>query len=262
MNVRYLPLVALALVIAFSGCPKKQTVVIPDATMVVARDGTGDYKTIQAAIDNATYGDVIYVKAGTYKGGVKLAVLDEVVLAGAGPGRTIIDADDDYAALTFDGGDCEVYGFTLRDASSHGVYVKDGHHIVRNCLVIGNGDRGIYFSSFSGDPSAEIDHCTIATNDVSGVYIPDDNEETSITNCIIAYNGRGIVSDDDKGRMTIDYNCVYEADDGETFDRVSAGRGNISEDPEFKDAADGDFSLKPGSPCAGAASDGGNMGCF
>jgi len=60
--------------------------------------------------------------------------------------------------------------------------------------------------------------------------------------------------------MTVDYNCVYE--DGNAFDGVTEGVGNIEEDPEFKDSAGGDFSLEPGSPCIGAASDGDNMGCF
>jgi hypothetical protein len=260
MNVRYLSLVALALVIVFSGCPKKQIVAFPDANVVVARDGSGDYKSIQSALDDADDGDVIYVKAGTYKGGIEIEDLEDIVLAGADPGRTIIDADDDYAALTLDADDCEVYGFTLRDASSHGIYVKDGHHTVRNCLVIGNGDRGIYFSSFSGDPSAEIDHCTVAGNDVSGIYIPNDNEETSITNCIVADNDRGIVTDGNDGGMTVDYNCVYE--DGNAFDGVTEGVDNIEEDPGFKDTAGGDFTLAPDSPCIGAASDDTNMGCF
>lgn len=37
------------------------------ADIVVDDDGTGDYETLQAALENATDGDTIYVKAGTYQ---------------------------------------------------------------------------------------------------------------------------------------------------------------------------------------------------
>jgi len=256
MNRIALLIVLVASVATFVGCPKKQTVGMPDYDILVAQDGSGDYTSIQDAIDDASDGDLIYVKAGVYEEEVEIEDRDDINLMGAGPDRAIIDADDEYAAVTLASDGCRLSGFTLTNASSHGVYLKDGHHSIHRCLITDNGDRGIYFTSFSGDPSASIDHCTIVENDVSGIYSPTDHRKTSITNCIIADNGRGIVSDDDEGNMRIDYNCVYE--DGSEFDRVTEGKGNIIEDPEY----DGDFRLEPGSPCIGAASDGTNMGCF
>ena len=250
--------VALSSLVLF-GCPKKQTVAEPEADIVVAEDGTGDYYSISRAIAKAEPGDVIYVRPGVYEEAVEVDV-DDIALVGAGPDRTIIDADGDYAALTLAAEEADVSGFTLRGASSHGIYIKDGHQRVDHCLIVDNEDRGIYFSSFSGSPSADIDHCTIADNDVSGIYSPTDSPRTSITNCIVAYCNRGIVSDENEGGMTVDHNCVYN--DSEDFDRVTRGRGNITEDPEFVDPEDGDYRLGPDSPCRGQADDGMDMGCF
>ena len=48
-------------------------------------------------------------------------------------------------------------------------------------------------------------------------------------------------------------------EDGVTFD-LTGINGNISDDPLFKDAQNGDFSLDDDSPCKGKADDGGDMG--
>lgn len=253
--------VALAFaLVAFSGCPSTKSVVPAGTDIVVALDGSGDYRSVSEAVSAAEDGDVIYVAAGVYQEAVEIEDLRGVTLTGAGADQTIIDADQEYAAATLEGEDIELSGIAFRNAASHGVYVRDGHCRIRRCLVVGNGDRGIYFSSFSGEPTAEIDHCTIADNSVSGIYAPTDREETRVTNCIVAFNGRGIVSDKDEGNMTIEYNCVYE--DGDEFDRVTEGGGNITDDPEFINRDAGDYRLAPGSPCIGQASDGGNLGCF
>ncbi|MBN2538040.1 right-handed parallel beta-helix repeat-containing protein [candidate division WOR-3 bacterium] len=253
--VTVLMLACLALV--FTGCPKKQTVALPDYDILVAADGSGDFESIGAALMAADEGDVIFVRAGTYYEDVEVET-DRVKLIGAGPDRTVIDADGEYAAVTIDADNCRVEGFCLRGADSHGAYVRDGHHAIQHCLIIENGDRGVYFSSFSGEPSAVIDHCTIVENEVSGIYIPAQTSKTRVTNCIIAGNGRGIVADDDEGLMTVDWNCAWE--DGDEFDRVeeSLGENNIIEDPNL----DRSFQPGPGSPCIGAASDGTNIGCF
>ncbi|UCG42002.1 MAG: right-handed parallel beta-helix repeat-containing protein [candidate division WOR-3 bacterium] len=260
MTYKQLLLLASAACVALIGCAKKLTLAVPDADIVVAQDGSGNHTTISSALDEADEGYVIYVKQGTYRGGVEIKEPGGIVLVGAGPGVAIIDAGGDYAALTIDADDCEVSGFTLRDASSHGIYIKDGSHKIHHCLVTGNGDRGIYFTSFGGSPSAVVDHCTVTDNEVSGIYSPEDNEDTEVTNCIVAFTGRGIVTDENEGGIKVEYNCLHN--NGTDLDRVSEGEGNIFEDPEFTDLDSGDYTLKASSPCLGAASDGANMGCF
>jgi hypothetical protein len=257
MATRLSVLLLTCFALVFTGCPKRQTIAMPDYDILVATDGSGDFEEIGDALMVADEGDVIFIKAGEYEEEVEIET-DRVQLVGAGPDRTIIDADDGYAAVTLNADRCRVEGICLRGAGSHGVYIKDGHHVVKRCLIVDNGDRGIYFSSFSGEPSAEINHCTIADNEVSGIYIPTQTSKTRIIDCIITENGRGIVADDDDGLIAIEHNCVWEA--GDEFDRVeeSVDASNIIEDPEL----DGDYVPEPDSPCRGAASDGTDMGCF
>ena len=248
------------LMLVFVGCPKKQTVANPsNADIVVAADGSGDYEEITEALDAADDGDVIYVGPGTYEEEVEVEK-DDITLLGAGPGKTIIDAGGEYAALTLAGDDCTVEGFSLTGGESHGLYVKDGHHDISRCLIYGNDDRGIYLSNMFGTGTAVIEYCTIVDNDVSGIYSIDDPEETEIHFCIIARNERGIVSDEDKGGMTIDYNVLDNQD--ENFDDVPEGEGNVESAPKFVDPEDGNYKLKKSSPAIDIDGEGHTAGCF
>ena len=58
-------------------------------TIIVDDDGTGDYKTIQAAIDNASAGDYIIVKAGTYGDQLTINVPGLTISAASGEVPTI-----------------------------------------------------------------------------------------------------------------------------------------------------------------------------
>ncbi len=255
-------LLAAVLAAALSGCPKKQTVANErdyNRKVTVAQSGRADYKTITEALADARRGWLIEVRAGVYEEEVKIET-DEVTLRGAGPGKTVIDADDSYAALTIEGDNVVVEGLALRGASSHGVYVKGKDAVVRRCLITGNGDRGVYFSFMGGSPSAVIDHCTVADNKVSGLYIPTQNSRTAVTNTIIARNGRGVVCDKDDRSMKFDYNCLDNK--GDNYNSVTPGRHDIQKDPRFTDPGDGDYTLKKNSPCIGAAKDDTNIGCF
>jgi len=196
---------------------------------------------------------------GTYKEEVEVEK-DETTLLGAGPGKTVIDAGGEFAALTLSGEDCTVEGLTLTGGVSHVINVKDGHHDISRCLIYGNDDRGIYLSNMFGTGTARIEYCTIVDNGPSGIYSIDDPSGTEIRFCIIAGNGRGVVSDEDKGGMTIEYNVLDN--EGENFDDVPEGEGNVESDPRFINPKGGDYRLEKSSPAIDVDGKGHTAGCF
>lgn len=252
---------AALLAVAAVRCASREAAPPVKADIIVAADGSGRYHSINKALSQAEDGQVIFVKAGFYTEEVEVpADRQNLVLVGAGPGRTVIDADGEYAALTLKGTGTKVSGFTLRGGSSHGLYVPDGHQAIDHCLIYGNKDRGIYISDIYGKGTAEVRHCTIVDNEVSGIYTVADDKSTSFVDCIIAFSERGIVCDRNENNATVENNCLYNT--GENLDRIGPGADNIMKDPLFVNRDNRDYHLKPGSPCLKAASDGRNIGCF
>lgn len=70
------------------------------ANAVVAKDGSGDYKTVSEAIGAASGAQfVIYVKAGVYKEKIQTSK-DGITLIGDGKYSTIIEGDDSVSGGT------------------------------------------------------------------------------------------------------------------------------------------------------------------
>jgi hypothetical protein len=257
--------VAVALTaLAFAGCvvhTETRTVYItPVGRLVVAQDSGATFQTISAALDSARDGDTVFVMPGEYREVVKIVKLRHITLLGADPATTVIDAGDEYAAIELRTDSNRVSGFTVRGADSHGLWVRDGQQFIDHCLIIGNGDRGIYLSSMAGRAYATITHCTVADNGEVGIHAARDDSSTVITDCVIAFNPRGIVTDQPEGRIVVRRNCMFG--NGADFDRVVPGDSNLAKDPQFIDRPNGDFRLKKGSPCIGAGSGGTNLGAF
>ena len=61
----------------------------------------------------------------------------------------------------------------------------------------------------------------------------------------------------------IDNNCYHGQSSGDADEESgNIGDDNVTSDPEFVDAASGDFTLSSGSPCEGAAPNGLNLGAW
>ncbi|MBM4117412.1 hypothetical protein FJ251_06645, partial [bacterium] len=81
---------------------------LPAVTYHLDAAGTGDFPTISAAIYAAESGDSILLAAGLYLGpaNTRLSFAGrDIVLAGAGPGATILDCEDSgVRAVRFENG--------------------------------------------------------------------------------------------------------------------------------------------------------------
>jgi hypothetical protein len=260
------PTLVALLLLAFSAlqCVSTRTIgrpALPKPDFVVAQDGSTDYESIGDALDEAEAGDVILIKPGVYQEEVEI---DEdagpFTLVGENPAATVIDADGEYAALTLKSNGNHISGLTLKGGESHGIYIPGGKQKIDYCLIIGNGDRGIYISTMSGGGSADINHCTFADNKVSSIYCANRNDKTTISNSILTNDNRDLAWDGDGLNLVVNNSCLFCPDAGS--DVAVSGSHNIREDPKFRAPETDDYRLKPGSPCLKAASDGSNMGCF
>lgn len=114
------------------------------ATITVDDDGGADYTNIQNAIDNATDGDTIEVRDGTYFGNI---VVDKpLTLSGTNTERTIISGDGKDSTLKLLANHTLLHGFTVMsdvDSLAYGVYAEGHHNTIRDVNCSSNGTSGI-----------------------------------------------------------------------------------------------------------------------
>lgn len=113
------------------------------ATWSVEADGTGDYDSIQAAIDAAEDGDLVLVGPGTYTGRVDFGGKALEVASTDGPESTVIDP---AGALAFvvrfeegEGADSVLDGFTISNEGEQGIRIIDSSPTLRNLVLTGLG---------------------------------------------------------------------------------------------------------------------------
>lgn len=163
--------------------PNYRTIKVPD-----------DYLNIQAAIDNASEGDVVFVKNGTYT--EDLQINKSLSLKGEDRNSTVIRGTGNATILVRH--DCvSISDFTIQSPVST-IYDYGIHLLaVKNCSVFHNNiesaENGIwlYDSSF-----IEIVENIIIGNWVEGIYLENSHHNSIINNRILDsfYNGVGIRS--------------------------------------------------------------------
>jgi len=167
------------------------------------------YKTIQAAIENASDGDIIKVYPGTYDG--PIVINKEIKLIG----DPIIDGHGGYA-INITANNTLIENFTIHNASV-GIYVHNDSFIlqnitINNCTIYNESvdGTGIYFEEVN---DSIISNCKINDTDY-GIYF-DTVTHTKIYNCSI--------SGGDEANI-----YGYESSKNEIFDcNISDGEGGI-----------------------------------
>lgn len=83
------------------------------ATLTVSSDGSGDYASVQAAVDAATSGDTIEIGPGTFSEAVSVSA-KTLYLQGSGIGSTILDGDGAPTVLTVQGAGLNLAQMTIQ----------------------------------------------------------------------------------------------------------------------------------------------------
>ncbi|MCW4033829.1 MAG: pectinesterase family protein, partial [Candidatus Bathyarchaeota archaeon] len=119
---------------------ESNTIVVPD-----------DYSTIQEAINNASDGDTVFVKAGTYY--EALVIETSISLVGEDSASTVIDGSNssvtDVVQVKAD--NVTVSGFTIRNSSGAKYYEKAGVYVefssganISGNIIMDNYGHGVH----------------------------------------------------------------------------------------------------------------------
>ena len=171
--------------------------------------GTGNYSSIQDAVDNASDSDTIFVydESSPYYETIKIS-WKSINLIGENKNTTIIDGMNESNVIYVNSDNIRISGFTIRNSSKTGtnyragifVYVNSDYvNIVGNKLC--NNYYGILFyysgphNEYSKTETYRLTDCIISGNNISNNYIgmylrySDDNE---IYNNTISNNNLGV----------------------------------------------------------------------
>jgi parallel beta-helix repeat protein len=106
-------------------------------TWIVDDDGPADFHTIQEAIDAASPGDVIQVRAGTYNERIKITK-NSLSIIGEDAGTTIIDGQGLPYVVKIQANYTTVKNFTIRDAPvGEGVNMGGSGNVIEGNIITG-----------------------------------------------------------------------------------------------------------------------------
>ena len=127
---------------------------------------SGDYATLEDAVDAAEDGDVLELEAGTFDGGVSLNALD-VTIRGAGAGSTTIVGGD--PVLTSESGDLSIEDLTIDGDGGAGLRVRDGALVLTDLTIedVGGAQNG--GGLYAVENPVSVTRVTFSRGDV-GVY--------------------------------------------------------------------------------------------
>ena len=122
------------------------TIIVPD-----------DYRTIQRAIDNASYGDTIYVKNGEYHENIVIDIEEDeehpdkiLNIIGANSNYTVIEGCGKDAVIRIISDNINFVEFTVRNGAPDGAYAGSGVHLsasncnISNCIITENNKIGLF----------------------------------------------------------------------------------------------------------------------
>jgi len=194
MRSRAVPLL-LAFLLVAAGSASARTLKVPR-----------DYPTIQTAVDEARYGDLVLVKKGTYEEDVKIVTAGVRLL---GEGKPVIDAKN--LPLFIEGATSVIVtGFRLLGSRGDGVLIRQCSTVtIEKCVIRDTVRSGV---RVEGSANVVIRSCKFADIGDAGVVLTTDSLGIGTSDCTI-YRNEFKSADDDAivvqgDRNTIEKNTI------------------------------------------------------
>jgi hypothetical protein len=173
LTARILAGLTLSSLIVSAGVPAEAGSAPGPRTIVVALDGSGDYRSIQEAVDVAGKGDTVFLKPGRYEQDLTIHSKDHLKLVGAGQDKvTLVGREDVVGVLhvgkwPYGATNIEISDMTINEHGGHSVGLFNGRGVVLKRLTV----NGMLFSQQVED--ARIEECTIGGSETTGVQFAD-----------------------------------------------------------------------------------------
>lgn len=141
--------------------------------ITVALDGSGDFTSIQEAIDSAKKGDTVFLKPGRYQQDFTVHSKDQIKIVGAGQdkvtllGRETIVGVVHVGKWPYGATNIEISDMTINEHGGHAVGLFNGRGVTLKRLTI----KGMLFSQQVED--ARIEDCRIGGSETTGVQFAD-----------------------------------------------------------------------------------------
>lgn len=185
-------------------------------TVHVVPDGSGDYASLEAAVDTVPAESTITLAPGTYRLTGQLTVDKSLTLRGAGMDQTFVVGDAGEYMVKFTGlGSFVLEGITFRyegTAWTRVVVVEDGIIDFAHCRftgavrdeVVSKGGSGL---RVLGNTMGIVRECRMEGNGLDGVSVQDQSQPTLAGNVVINNTQVGIAYWDDAGGMVQENEC-------------------------------------------------------
>ncbi len=142
-------------------------------TITVALDGSGDFSSIQEAVDSAGKGDSVFIKAGAYSQDLTIHSKEKIKIIGAGVDKVSLLGQGQMVGVLHVGKwpygatDIEISGLTINEHGGHALGVFNGNRITLRRLHV----KGMVFSQQVHD--VRIEDCVIGGSETTGVHVSD-----------------------------------------------------------------------------------------
>ena len=174
-------------------------------TITVALDGSGDFSSIQEAVDSAGKGDTVLIKAGVYPQDLTIHSKERIKIVGAGVEQVVLEGRGQMVGVLHVGKwpygatDIEISGLTINEHGGHALGIFNGNRIILRQLHV----KGMVFGQQVQD--VRIEDCLIGGSETTGAHFSD--SQAVLVRNFIHDNDYG-VNVTGKSSVRLEYNVI------------------------------------------------------